>query len=160
MSFDRKVIGHKTRTISQPIYGGELLKNLTIEICYEASSFNPNSNYNQINIRLEGHNQYKLCAYIDGGCSIYFEKRLLFSEFVWKKIKNPLQVRIAKNRMMSHNQGVEQLSIKIRGVQRIILIPWVTNQPSHDMVIGNNFQRLYCQCTQTIHQIIFGTYEF
>ena len=36
MSLDRKVIGYKTRTVSEPIYEDELLKNLTMEICYEA----------------------------------------------------------------------------------------------------------------------------
>ena len=43
MSLDRKVIGYKTRTISKPVYEDELLKNLTIEICYEATNTNPNS---------------------------------------------------------------------------------------------------------------------
>ena len=37
MSLDRKVIGYKTRTISEPIYEDELLKNLTMEICYGAT---------------------------------------------------------------------------------------------------------------------------
>jgi len=37
MSLDKKVIGYKTRTISEPIYEDELLKNLTMEICYEAT---------------------------------------------------------------------------------------------------------------------------
>jgi len=41
MSLDRKVIGYKTRTISEPIYEEELVKNLTIEICYEATNTNP-----------------------------------------------------------------------------------------------------------------------
>jgi len=36
-SLDRKVIGYKTRTISEPIYEDELLKNLTMKICYEAT---------------------------------------------------------------------------------------------------------------------------
>ena len=35
MSLDRKVIGYKTRTISEPIYEDELLKNLPMEIYYE-----------------------------------------------------------------------------------------------------------------------------
>ena len=42
MSLDRKVIGHKTRTTSEPIYENELLKNLTMEICYEATNTDPN----------------------------------------------------------------------------------------------------------------------
>ena len=47
MSLDRKVIGYKTRTISEPIHEGELPKNLTMEICYEATNTNPNSIYIQ-----------------------------------------------------------------------------------------------------------------
>ena len=35
------------------------------------------------------------------------------------------------------------------------IVLWATNQPSHDMIIGNNFQRLYSPCTQTKTQIIF-----
>ena len=53
MSLDRKVIGYKTRTISEPIYEDELLKNLTVEICYEATKTNPNSIYISIKICLE-----------------------------------------------------------------------------------------------------------
>jgi len=47
MSIDRKVIGYKSRTISEPIYEDELLKNLTMEICYEATNTNRNSIYFQ-----------------------------------------------------------------------------------------------------------------
>ena len=41
-SLDRKVIGYKTRTISKPIYDDELVKNMTMQICYEATNTNPN----------------------------------------------------------------------------------------------------------------------
>ena len=34
-------------------------------------------------------------------------------------------------------------------------ILWATDQPSYDIIIRNNFQRLYSPCTQTITQIIF-----
>ena len=40
MSLNRKVIVYKTRIISEPIYEDELLKNLTMEICYEATKTN------------------------------------------------------------------------------------------------------------------------
>ena len=53
ISLDRKVIGYKTRTISEPIYQDELLKNLTMEIWYEATKTNPNSIYIPIKICLE-----------------------------------------------------------------------------------------------------------
>ena len=36
-----------------------------------------------------------------------------------------------------------------------IPVLWATEQPFHDMIIVNNFQRLYSPCTQTINQIIF-----
>ena len=36
-----------------------------------------------------------------------------------------------------------------------MLVLWASNQPSHDMIIGNNFQRLYSLCTQSKSQIIF-----
>jgi len=66
-SLNRKVIGYKTKTISEPIYEDELLKNLTMEICYEATNTNPNSIYIPIKICLEGYNPYELTAYIDSG---------------------------------------------------------------------------------------------
>jgi len=56
---------------------------------------------------------------------------------------------------MSHNEAIEGLSIELGEVQCIIPVLWTTDQPSHDMIIGNNFQRLYSPCTQTINQIIF-----
>ena len=74
---------------------------------------------------------------------------------MWKIAKNPLQVSIADNSVMSHNEVIEDLSIELGGVQCIIPVLWATNQPSHDMIIGNNFQRLYSPCIQTINQIIF-----
>jgi len=50
---------------------------------------------------------------------------------------------------MSHNEAIERLNIEIGGVQCVIPILWATNQPSHDMIIENNFQRLYSPCTYT-----------
>ena len=88
MSLDRKVNGYKTRTITEPIYEDKLLKNLAVEICYEAPNTNPNTIYIPIKICLEGYNQYELTTYIDSGCSVYFGKRTLFPEFVWEKAKN------------------------------------------------------------------------
>ena len=56
---------------------------------------------------------------------------------------------------MSHKKAIERLNIEIGGVQCIIPVLWATNQPLHDMNIGNNFQRQYSPCTQTKTQIIF-----
>ena len=69
-----------------------------MEICYEATNTNPDSTYIPIKVSLEGYNKYELCAYIDSGCSVYFEKRSLFPEFMCKKAKNYLEVGIADNR--------------------------------------------------------------
>jgi len=116
-SLDRKVIGYKTRTVSEPIYEDEWVKNMTIEICYEATDTNLNSIYIPIKVCLEGYNKYELCVYIDSCCSVCFGKRSLFSEFMWKRAKNPLQVRIVDNCAMSHNEAIEGLSIESGGVQ-------------------------------------------
>ena len=138
-SLDRKVIGYKTRTVSEPIYEDELVKNVTMEICDEAINTNPNNIYIPIKVCLEGYNKYELCAYIDSGCSVRFGKRSLFLEFLKKRAKNALQVRIADNSIMSHNEVIEVLSIELGGVQCIISVLWATDQSSHDMIIGNNF---------------------
>ena len=113
MSLERKVIGYKTRTVSEPIYEDELVKNMTMEICYEATNTNTNSIYIPIKVCLKRYGKYELCAYLDSGCFVYFEKRSLFSEFMWKKAKNHLQVRIADNSIMSHNEAIERLSIEL-----------------------------------------------
>ena len=55
---------------------------MSMEICYEAANTNPNSSYIPIKVFLEEYNKYELCAYIDSGCSVYFEKRSLFPEFM------------------------------------------------------------------------------
>lgn len=52
------------------------------------------------------------------------EKDLYFAKFMWKKVKNPLQVRIADNSIMTFNEAIKGLSIKIGGVQCIILVLW------------------------------------
>ena len=44
---------------------------------------------------------------------------------------------------MGHNKAIEGLNIEIGVVQCVILVIWAANQPSHDMIIRNNFQRLY-----------------
>ena len=80
MSLNRKVIGYKTRTISEPIYEDELVKNMTMETCYEATNTKPNSICIPIKAYLEGYNKYELCAYIDS--FVYFGKRTLFLKFM------------------------------------------------------------------------------
>ena len=57
ISVDRKVIGYKTRTVSEPIYEDELVKNLTMEICYEVTNTSTNSIYIPINVYLKGYNR-------------------------------------------------------------------------------------------------------
>ena len=42
MSLDRKVIEYKPRTTAESIYEDELVKNMTVEICYEATNTNSN----------------------------------------------------------------------------------------------------------------------
>ena len=74
---------------------------------------------------------------------------------MWKIAKYPLQVKIADNSIMRHKEAIEGLFIAIGGVQCIIPVLWATDQPSHDIIIANNFQKLYSPCTQTITQIIF-----
>ena len=85
MSLDRKFIGYKIRIVSKAIYKDELVKNMIMKICYEVTNTNPNSIYILTNVCLEGYNRYELCACIDSDCSVCFEKRSLFSEFMWKK---------------------------------------------------------------------------
>ena len=93
MSLERKLIWYKIRTISEPIYEDELVKNMTMKIHYETTNTNLNNIYIPIKVCLEGYNKYELCAHIDSGYSVCFGKRILFPEFMWKKAKNPLQVR-------------------------------------------------------------------
>ena len=88
LSLDRKVIGYKTRTVSEPIYEDELVKNMTIEISYEATNTNPNSIYIPIKVRLEGYNKYELYAYIDSSCSVCLEKEHYFLNLCGKELKS------------------------------------------------------------------------
>ena len=124
---------------------------MTMEICYEATNKNPNSSYIPINVCLETYNKYELCAYKGSGCSICLGKRSLFPEFIWKRGKCPSQVRMTNNSIMSHNEAIEGLSIELGGVQCITPVLWAADQPSHDMIIENNFQKSYCPCTQAIN---------
>jgi len=48
-------------------------------------------------------------------------------------------VRIVDNSIMSHNEAIEGLAIELEGVQCIIPVLWATDQPSHDIIIENNF---------------------
>jgi len=51
---------------------------------------------------------------------------------------------------MSHDETTEGLNIELGGIHCLIPVLWATNQPSHDMIIGNN-----SPCTQTQTQLIF-----
>ena len=82
ISLDRKVIRYKIKTVSEPIYKDKLVKNMTMGICYEATSTNSNSISIPMKVCLKGCNKYELCVYIDSVCSVCFEKILLFSEFI------------------------------------------------------------------------------
>jgi len=77
-SFDRKVKGYEIRTISEPIYEDELVKNLMMEICYEGTNTNPNSICIPINIYLNGYNRRELRTCIDIGCFVWYEKNHYF----------------------------------------------------------------------------------
>ena len=73
------------RTVSEPIYEDKLIKNRTKEICYEVTNTNPNRIYIPINACLEGYDRYELCAYINSGCSVCFEKEIFVSRIYVKK---------------------------------------------------------------------------
>jgi len=93
---------------------------MTMKICYEVTNINPSSIYILINVCLKRYNKYELYAYIDSDCSVCFEKISLFLEFMWKRAKNSLEVRIADNSIISHNEAIEGISIELEGVQCII----------------------------------------
>ena len=40
---------------------------------------------------------------------------------------------------MSHDEAIEGLSMELGGVQCIIPILWAIDQPSHDVIVRNNF---------------------
>ena len=56
VSLDMKIIGYKTRTVSESIYEDQLVKNTTIEIYYDAINTNFNSICIPITVCLEGYN--------------------------------------------------------------------------------------------------------
>ena len=64
---------------------------------------------------------------------------------MWRRAKNPLQVRIADNSIMSYNEVMEGLSIELGGVQCILLVLWATDQPSHDLHIDYESNNIYNQ---------------
>ena len=78
-------------------------------------------------------------------------KKIIISRVYVERAKNPLQVRIADNSIMSHNEAIEGLFIELGGAQCIVPVLWATDQPSHDMTIGNHFQLLYSPRTQIIN---------
>ena len=57
---------------SESIYEDELVKNMTMKICYKVTNTNRNSICILINVCLAGYNRYELCAYIYSGYFVYF----------------------------------------------------------------------------------------
>ena len=68
-----------------------------------------------------------------------FWKKITIFRISAERAKNPLQVRIAGNSILSHNEAIEGLFIKMRGIQCVMPVLWDTDKPSHDMIIENNF---------------------
>ena len=110
---DRKLIGFKTKTISEPVYEEDEELNMQVEACLRVT--NPNSIYIPIVICIEGFNNYELCAFVDSGCSVCFGKKTLFPEFMWKPATKPIQVRIADNSIMVHSEVILDLPIMLGG---------------------------------------------
>jgi len=79
MSLGKKAIGYKTIIVNEPIYDDELVKNMTMKICYEVTNTNPTSVHIPINVCLEGYNRYELCADNCSDCSVCFGEKSLFS---------------------------------------------------------------------------------
>jgi len=79
MSLGKKAIGYKTIIVNEPIYDDELVKNMTMKICYEVTNTNPTSVHIPINVCLEGYNRYELCADNYSDCSVCFGEKFLFS---------------------------------------------------------------------------------
>jgi len=76
------------RTVSEPIYEYDLVKNMTMKICDDVTNTSPNSIYIPINVCLEGYNKYELCAFMNSGCSICLGKTIIIFRIyiiMWKK---------------------------------------------------------------------------
>ena len=91
--------------MNESIYEDELIKNTTIEICYEATNTNSNSIYIPINICLNKYNGYELYAYIDGDCSIYFGKKFLKNSLLLEFMWNNKKFSESKDNLWKHNEA-------------------------------------------------------
>ena len=66
-------------------------------------------------------------------------EKFIISRISVEKSQNSLQIRKVDNSIMSYNESIEGLSIELGRLQCIIPVLWATDQPSYDMIIGNNF---------------------
>jgi hypothetical protein len=98
---------------------------------------NLNSTY--IKIIIEKENK-ETEAYIDTGASICIATKALFSK--WERLEKPLKIQIADGSIHPLNWVATKITLRIQG--KSFMVPTMYQQETGlDMIIGNNFLRLY-----------------
>lgn len=98
---------------------------------------NPNSTFIQVQIA-----QNTILAYIDTGASLCIIKKQNLPNNLWKRLKRPINIRIADKRVIQITKAAVFLTIVI--AERKFILPAVYQFDSGvPMIIGNNFLRLY-----------------
>ncbi len=108
---------------------------------------NLNSTY--IKIKIEKENK-ETEAYIDTGASICIATKSLFSK--WEKLEKPLKIQIADGSIHPLNWVATRITLRIQ--DKLFMVPTVYQQETGlDMIIGNNFLRLYAPFCQYLEYI-------
>ena len=108
---------------------------------------NLNSTYIKIKIEKEDK---EIEAYIDTWASICIATKALFSK--WEKLEKPLKIQIADGSIHPLNWVATRITLNIQN--KLFMVPTVYQQETGlDMIIGNNFLRLYVPFFQYLEYI-------
>ena len=93
-------------------------------------------------------------AYIDSGASICIATKTLFDN--WERLEKPLKIQIADGSIHPLNWVTKRIAMEVHS--KIFIIPTIYQQETGlDIIIGNNFLRLYSPFCQYLEFITLKT---
>ncbi|AEL30041.1 polymerase polyprotein [Dahlia common mosaic virus] len=138
----------------QRLQSRRLCKNLQKEECRIANRTSPNSIYIEGKLSFKGYKMINIHCYVDTGAGLCLASKYIIPEELWENSPNTIQVTVANQEKVYLTKVCKNLNIYIAGEK--FTIPTIYQQETGiDILIGNNFCRLYNPFIQWEDRIAF-----
>lgn len=142
-----EIVGYSTTTI--PIF-----KNRNESRTEKIKSINKNNLNIEVKIETEGGELQKIHAYLDNGSNVCLVNKHVITAKEWEVADKPIRLTIADGKEITIEKIIRNLTIYIEEIPFEIPLVYYTDT-QHDLIIGNNFFRLYQPYIQTLDWISF-----